>query len=93
MGQPLDVKIRFTTTFRSFTWRDQAVRAWGGEFHSPDRGIYEFSNGRKFDSTDLNKVGIYNPYNELGIMIETSRYPDMVSYLEQENDGHINQDY
>ena len=37
------------------------VRAWGSEWQAPDHGAYEFSNGRKFDSTDRSSTGIYNP--------------------------------
>jgi len=47
-------------TTRTLSWMDQAIRAWGSEWAAPDHGIYEFSNGRKFDSTDLTNDGIYN---------------------------------
>ena len=30
-------------------------------FKAPDHGIYEFSGGRKYDSTDTGNTGIYNP--------------------------------
>lgn len=46
---------------RSILWHDLAVRAWGSEWQAPDHGAYEFSNGRKFDSTDRSSTGIYNP--------------------------------
>jgi len=38
---------------------DLAMRAWGSEFNAPDHGVYEFSNNRKFDSTDRGQTGIY----------------------------------
>lgn len=44
---------------RNFNWLDLARRAWGAEFNAPDHGIYEFSNGRKYDSTDKGLTGIY----------------------------------
>ena len=46
---------------RNILWLDLATRAWGAEWNAPDRGIYEWSNGRKFDSTDKTTNGIYNP--------------------------------
>jgi hypothetical protein len=46
---------------RQYLWHDMAVRAWGAEWNAPDRGAYEFSNGRQFDSTDRTQSGIYNP--------------------------------
>ena len=36
-------------------------RAWGSEFAAPDHGIYQMSNGRRFDSTDMGTTGIYRP--------------------------------
>jgi hypothetical protein len=35
------------------------MRAWGAEYNAPDHGSYEFSQGRKFDSTDKGETGIY----------------------------------
>ena len=46
-------------TTRNISWLDLATRAWGSEFRAPDKGIYEWSNGRKFDSTDQGNTGIY----------------------------------
>lgn len=46
-------------TYRSFSWLEMAQRAWGAEFRQPDHGIYQFSDGRKFDSTDMYTTGIY----------------------------------
>ena len=46
-------------TTRNFSLKDLVVREWGSEFAAPDHGIYKFSNGRRFDSTDLGQTGIY----------------------------------
>ena len=48
-------------TSRQFSWTEMAIRAWGSEFAAPDHRIYEFSNGRGFDSTDMLDTGIYRP--------------------------------
>jgi hypothetical protein len=60
MSKPLSSKIKFNTSSHRISWYDMAVRAWSGEYTMPDRGVYEFSNGRKFDSTDQNATGIYS---------------------------------
>lgn len=44
---------------RNFNWLDLVQRAWGSEFTAPDHGTYEWSNGRKFDSTDRGLTGLY----------------------------------
>lgn len=46
-------------TTRSFSWKEMVIRQWGSEFSAPDHCIYNFSNGRSFDSTDLGSTGIY----------------------------------
>ena len=46
-------------TSRTTSWLSLVEKAWGPEFKAPDHGIYEFSNGRKFDSTDKGNNGIY----------------------------------
>lgn len=46
-------------TTRSFSLNEMVRRAWGSEFSAPDHGVYEWSNGRRFDSTDLGTTGIY----------------------------------
>jgi len=46
-------------TTRNISWMDLAIRAWGSEFRIPDHNIYNFSNGRHFDSTDNSSNGIY----------------------------------
>jgi hypothetical protein len=53
--------LGFPVTTRQFSWLDLAMRAWGPEFRAPDHRIYQWSNGRAFDSTDQNKTGIYSP--------------------------------
>ena len=44
---------------RDFNWGDLVRRAWGPEFNMPDKGAYEFSNGRKWESTDRGLTGLY----------------------------------
>jgi len=56
---PIPPKQGYPVTTRDFSLRDFVVRAWGSEFSAPDHGIYEFSNGRRFDSTDIGVTGIY----------------------------------
>lgn len=46
-------------TSRQFSWKEMVIRQWGSEFSAPDHGIYQFSNGRSFDSTDLGTTGFY----------------------------------
>lgn len=38
--------------------RELAMKAWGKEWNKPDVA-YEFSKGRTFESTDLQRGGIY----------------------------------
>lgn len=46
-------------TTRTFSWKEMVIRQWGSEFAAPDHRIYNWSNGRSFDSTDLGQTGIY----------------------------------
>ena len=46
-------------TSREIVLIDLAMRAWGSEYRTPDPGTYQFSNGRKFDSTDTTTNGFY----------------------------------
>ena len=48
-------------TSRQFSWKEMVIRQWGSEYAAPDHGVYQFSNGRRFDSTDLGQTGIYRP--------------------------------
>lgn len=52
--------LGYKVTTRNYNGIDIATREWGSEWRAPDHGIYEFSNGRRFDSTDQNNTGIYN---------------------------------
>lgn len=49
-------------TTRQFSWNEMARRAWGSEFSAPDHRVYEWSNGRGFDSTDKGQTGFYRNY-------------------------------
>ena len=60
MAQPIPATLGAPVSTRTINWRDVVVRAWGGEFNAPDLGIYQFSNGRRFDSTDKQNTGFYN---------------------------------
>lgn len=44
---------------RDLNWQQLVQRAWGAEYVAPDKGAYEFSNGRKWDSTDRGLTGLY----------------------------------
>lgn len=44
---------------RQLNWQQLVEQAWGAEYAAPDHGAYEFSNGRKFDSTDRGLTGLY----------------------------------
>jgi len=60
-GTPrIGFRLGSPVTTMTFTWRDLVQRSWGSEFFAPDHGAYEFSGGRKFDSTDTGNTGIYN---------------------------------
>lgn len=63
MGLPrLDPSLGPQVSSRQFSLLEMVERSWGSEFRAPDHGIYQFSNGRRFDSTDIGSTGIYqNP--------------------------------
>jgi hypothetical protein len=46
-------------TSRSFSWKEMVIRQWGSEYAAPDHRVYQWSNGRGFDSTDLGQTGFY----------------------------------
>lgn len=48
-------------TSRQFSWKEMVIRQWGSEYSAPDHRVYQFSNGRNFDSTDLGTTGFYRP--------------------------------
>lgn len=45
-------------TYREFVFGDMVRREWGAEWNIPDI-VYEMTNGRKFESTDMQTSGIY----------------------------------
>lgn len=47
-----------TVTYRTFSWEMLCAKAWGPAFKQPDHGIYDF-DGRRFDSTDQYRSGVY----------------------------------
>ena len=44
---------------RTILWEQLVQGMWGSEWKAPDPGVYEFSNGSKFDSTDQGDTGFY----------------------------------
>jgi hypothetical protein len=56
---PLNSKLGNQVSSRQFSLLEMVERAWGSEFRAPDHGIYTWSNGRRFDSTDMGTTGIY----------------------------------
>ena len=61
---------------RQINWGDLVRRAWGSEFNQPDHGIYEFG-GRKFDSTDRGRTGLYGVSGDVLLVLDGQPYPDM----------------
>ena len=53
------------------------MQAWGSEFHAPDHGIYEFSNGARKDSTDRGKTGLYGVRGDTLLLLDGRAWPDM----------------
>jgi len=51
--------ISYKVTYRVVLQRDLVIRAWGSEWAEDDHKIYEWSNGREFDSSDRGVSGIY----------------------------------
>lgn len=62
---------------RTTSWADMCIRAWGPEFQAPDHGAYEWSNGRKFDSTDRGTTGVYGVIPDTVLLLDGTQYPDM----------------
>jgi hypothetical protein len=56
-------ELGLPVTWRSFSFKDMVIRAWGSEYSAPDHGVYEWSNGRRFDSTDRGYTGLYKQGN------------------------------
>lgn len=46
-------------TTRTFSWKEMVIRQWGSEYAAPDHRVYQWSDGRGFDSTDLGQTGFY----------------------------------
>ena len=78
---------------RTISWTDMVQRAWGSEYNAPDKGAYEFSGGRQFESTDTGQTGLYNPNALTGIEVEQvcRQYPDMPAYLLTESGLQLDQ--
>lgn len=55
--------LGYKVSSRTINWESLVVQAWGSEFRAPDHGVYEFSNGRRFDSTDQSQNGFYTSGN------------------------------
>jgi hypothetical protein len=79
--------LGYKVTTRNIDQGEMCRRAWGSEWAAPDHGVYEFSNGRKFDSTDRGKTGIYGISGINYLMVGDGQYPDMPSnaHMLQEN--------
>ena len=58
---PLPPNLGRQVTTRNFSLLEMVSREWGSSFKAPDHRIYEWSNGRGFDSTDIGYTGIYGP--------------------------------
>ena len=56
---PLSSTLGRQVTTRQFSLEEMVSRAWGPEFKAPDHGVYVFSGGRRFDSTDMTTNGFY----------------------------------
>lgn len=59
MSENLDKLLGGNVSTTTVSWDALVRRAWGSEFNAPDHGAYVFSGGRKFDSTDKTRSGIY----------------------------------
>ena len=59
MANTVPSSLGLPVSWRTFSWREMVIRAWGSEFTAPDHRVYEFMNGRGFDSTDRGFTGIY----------------------------------
>jgi hypothetical protein len=49
----------YPVTTRTLNWLEMVSREWGSEWKAPDHAVYQWSNGRRFDSTDTYETGIY----------------------------------
>lgn len=77
--------ISYKVTYREITQRDLVIRAWGEEWAEDDHDIYEWANGRSFDSTDKGINGIYGSIPVvLDSIILQNFYPDAPAHLVQQ---------
>lgn len=53
------VNLGYNVTTRNFSLLEMVSREWGSSFSAPDHRVYQWSNGRGFDSTDMGTTGIY----------------------------------
>jgi len=83
--------LGYKVTTRLLDLNQMVRRSWGSEFSAPDHGVYEFSNGRKFDSTDRGVTGIYGVSGINYLMVGDGHYPDMPSnnHMLQENSDKL----
>ncbi len=51
--------LGYKVSSREVNWLQMVQRAWGADFTAPDPGMYEFSNGRLYESTDRGRSGLY----------------------------------
>lgn len=69
-----------SVSFRTLNYREMVMEMWGPAFNLNDTA-YEMNNGRKFDSTDRYKTGIYNAHLGAGrifwLPAGVNPYPDM----------------
>jgi len=77
--------IDYKVTYRVVTQRDLVIRSWGEEWAENDHDIYEWANGRDFDSTDKGITGIYGKTPVvLDAVILQNHYPDAPAHLVQQ---------
>jgi hypothetical protein len=62
---PLPSSLGHQVTTRQFSLQELVEREWGSSFKAPDHRIYQWSNGRSFDSTDMGFTGFYGPQGSL----------------------------
>lgn len=86
VGDPKHLpNISYKVTYRTVTQRDLAIQAWGEEWSEDDHDIYEWSNGRMFDSTDRGNTGLYDfGTTVLDAFILQNHYLDAPAHLVQQ---------
>ena len=78
---------------RQVSWLQLVQGAWGERWNAPDQA-YQFSNGRRFDSTDRTNRGVYGVPILEDLLLETPIVPlDMRQpHLLQEDGGALGQE-